>query len=494
MIKISIFTLSQLQRKKGYLLPNAVGCNSQLDCYPGTGESNYENIDDPVLNPDDDLTYVYSTATDMAKYDLYNLSPWIGNTTGTINGITVYSRGKGEDFIPPGAEYYLLLSPSCPTYYESNDQDITNVYKAFSYSWRENPSTSTDWDWTDLENLQVGVKLKGNIAQYDKRKILDTIGAGHYTEWWSHVSKTYCESVWYCDLPNWGLVHDYFYTCGGIDDRFCYVIRQTAAGAGGEYLDSYIFESVPSEGAGSYITKVTMNVEAYRAVPPEEVTINLKGFLRISGTNYYSDTWIMDSNPEGYTLYSHTWETNPAGGAWQWGDVAAIEGGIHVIFPVPPETYQSQTAYVRMVQIITEYKIGNINPAIKCTQTYAEIDYSETVECTLNKPEEISVDHSRNIKMLNFWDGSREVYDLSRSNKTMVLTGKEYQSSTCNKDCPSEHIECIRAMGKEGATITIAGLSFDLFNGDYKIRSFGWKHISEKPEVYEWILELEDDT
>jgi len=110
--------------------------------------------------------------------------------------------------------------------------------------------------------------------------------------------------------------------------------------------------------------------------------------------------------------------------------------------------------------------------------------------CTPNKPEHISVDHTENIKMLNFWDGSREVYGLNRSGKSMVLVGSEYQSDTCDSTCPCEHITCMREMGKDGSIITISGLR-SLFNGEFRIRSFGWKHISKKPEYYEWILELE---
>jgi len=50
----------------------------------------------------------------------------------------------------------------------------------------------------------------------------------------------------------------------------------------------------------------------------------------------------------------------------------------------------------------------------------------------------------------------------------------------------------MKEMGKDGSKITISGLR-SLFNGEFKIRSFGWKHISKKPELYEWILELEYD-
>ena len=49
-------------------------------------------------------------------------------------------------------------------------------------------------------------------------------------------------------------------------------------------------------------------------------------------------------------------------------------------------------------------------------------------------------------------------------------------------------------MGLDGSSVTIAGFTEirALANGIYKIRSFGWKKISDKPIHFDWILELED--
>jgi hypothetical protein len=37
----------------------------------------------------------------------------------------------------------------------------------------------------------------------------------------------------------------------------------------------------------------------------------------------------------------------------------------------------------------------------------------------------------------------------------------------------------------------MAGLSICLVNADYKILSFGWQLVGQKPLAYEWMLELE---
>jgi len=125
------------------------------------------------------------------------------------------------------------------------------------------------------------------------------------------------------------------------------------------------------------------------------------------------------------------------------------------------------------------------NPEIRTTQLYVKINYNEEVDCTPNKPEQISTNHARNIKMLNFWNGTREVYDLNRSGKSMTLTGGENGSTACDT------IICIRNMARDGNIITISELSPTYFNGEYRIRSFGWNEISEKPSHFKWILEVE---
>jgi hypothetical protein len=92
--------------------------------------------------------------------------------------------------------------------------------------------------------------------------------------------------------------------------------------------------------------------------------------------------------------------------------------------------------------------------------------------------------------MLNFWNGSREVYDIGRNGKSMVLSGCEYSGDTQHSTTPCERIECIKEMGKNGGIVTIEDLGA-LYDGEYRIRSFGWTMRSKSPAVYDWILELE---
>ena len=126
-------------------------------------------------------------------------------------------------------------------------------------------------------------------------------------------------------------------------------------------------------------------------------------------------------------------------------------------------------------------KISNVS----ISQEYLEVGYLIDVTTNLPKPDEISSNHTKNIQMINFWNGEREVYSLSRTSKTLVLSGTDWQDTAC-----ATMLE-IRAMGKNGGSVVIAGLNMYIFNETYKIRSFGWKEVSKTPAHYDWLLELE---
>jgi len=87
------FTINQIKVGKNlYLYPNDHGCN--IDLTPEGDAKNCECVDDLRLNPDEDSTYVYSSATDL-NYDLYEL-PDHTTETGTINYEHIYAKAKSH--------------------------------------------------------------------------------------------------------------------------------------------------------------------------------------------------------------------------------------------------------------------------------------------------------------------------------------------------------------------------------------------------------------
>ena len=137
------------------------------------------------------------------------------------------------------------------------------------------------------------------------------------------------------------------------------------------------------------------------------------------------------------------------------------------------------------------YKTTNTQ-RLYMSEMWLEIDYTiSTTTCYLTMPEELSSNHKRNIRMLNFWNGEREVYGLNRSGKSLVLNGTEYYRFRDNPT-PCARINCIRDMARRGDEITLSDLSPTYFNGNYYIRQFGWTKVSSAPTVFQWILSLED--
>lgn len=193
--------------------------------------------------------------------------------------------------------------------------------------------------------------------------------------------------------------------------------------------------------------------------------------------NTSADYFTLESKQR---YYAHTYTQNPnTVAAWTLAEVQALQAGIGLYGTGTKHAICSRCYIV----------IGastSISPEIKTCQTCLKVNYSPPAStCSLSKPETISTNHARNVKMINFWDGSREVYDVNRSGKSMVLASGEVYAGSCDK------IICMRNMTRNGTVVTISGLSPAYFNGDYRINQFGWSKISEKPERYKWIMDLE---
>jgi len=77
-----------------------------------------------------------------------------------------------------------------------------------------------------------------------------------------------------------------------------------------------------------------------------------------------------------------------------------------------------------------------------------------------------------------------------KAGSTFVSYGNRQENYITNVDACAQII-CVRNMTRDGTVVTISGLNPTYFNGEYRINSFGWNKISEKPENYDWILELE---
>ena len=471
------FTLAQSKNNVSiFIYPNGdlAGC---IDFTPVGDSDNYKCIDEIKNIPDGDTTHV-SWNDVNSGIDMYEL-PNDTDFTGTINYVQVFARAKAHQFSQdPSGVFKILCSPNslCGTIFKSDNRNLGTSYQTYTSVWTLNPSTATDWTLNDIRNLSIGIEASSPTRSGvigEDTYIGNAAGSANENNYWSSTFP-----------PQSG---------AGTPNNFHYVKALTVNGINctslhSRWLDLYNIPNHKTEPINNY-AKVTVwaycgNSANYANPLDPKNTIQLA--CKSGGTIYYgTETEVSESN----TWYSKEWTINPAGGSWNDASIDNLEIGIRLYRR--DNGANSTSPECMLLHAKVEYSL-DINPEIRTTQCFAKINYTPPSDsCTLNKPEKISVNHSENIKMLNFWDGTRDVYGLNRSGKSMILTGSEYQSDTCDKLCPCEHIACVRAMGKDGSTIAISGLR-SLFNGSYKIRSFGWKHMSECPEHYEWILELED--
>jgi len=136
------------------LRPNAAGDETAIPGqYPDSGE-HWDKVDEAVA--DDPDTYVISKVSTYSR-DLYNLPASSGS--GTINKITVYFRCYGN----PGTSYAKASIKSDGIVTDGTAKTVaqTSVWETLSQIWATNPADSQQWEWADIDALQIGVSIRG---------------------------------------------------------------------------------------------------------------------------------------------------------------------------------------------------------------------------------------------------------------------------------------------------------------------------------------------
>ena len=462
---VPTFTLTQQQQSVNvFIFPNGnlSGCT---DLTPYGNSNNWDCVDDNywgVQRSDEDTTYVYNNIpTELS--DLYELPNQ--SLSGTINYIQVYTRAKshlhnqGETGI-----YKIICSPdsTCTNVFKSGDKNLVTNYSNYSYVWSTNPDDSAAWEWADVDALCIGLECSSPTIGVSSTLVLTPNAAGDSTELTPSAN------------TNW--------ECAASFGNSSTIYRTGAVA--NTLTDLY---NIANPSVSGTISKIAVFIQCKKV--HSSANVLAREVIKIGGTEYTGDDNTLTTSAK---WYSYEWELNPDdSSAWEFSDINDLQIGVEIEY----EDTSAWNAACYTVYAIVYYD-EDTNPEVRTTQCYAKVNYTpDAIECLLNKPSKISFNHDRNVKMLNFWDGTREVYDLSRNSKSIVMTGEEFsQTGSCTIGCPCERIKCVRGMGIDGSSVTIAGFTQirALANGIYKIRSFGWKKISDKPIHFDWILELED--
>jgi len=134
------------------LRPNASGSYSQ--CERSGDSSNYRCVDEAFA--DEDSTYVYRSGggASLDTYHIQNRS----EGSGTVNGVTVYARARADGV--SDMRMQIVIRTHATIYYGSEIALIGNSgWDNYSETWITNPYTGEAWTWSEIQYLQIGIKL-----------------------------------------------------------------------------------------------------------------------------------------------------------------------------------------------------------------------------------------------------------------------------------------------------------------------------------------------
>ncbi len=129
------------------LRPNDVGTLTNWTAFGAA--NNWECVNE--VPSDNDTTYVTTSGNNI--HDSYNLQD---HTTGsgTISNVRVYARAKS---LTAGKILRLTVVVG-GTEDESADITLTDAYVDYYADWAQNPVTSANWTWTEIDALEAGFR------------------------------------------------------------------------------------------------------------------------------------------------------------------------------------------------------------------------------------------------------------------------------------------------------------------------------------------------
>jgi len=249
----------------------------------------------------------------------------------------------------------------------------------------------------------------------------------------------------------------------------------------------FIYEDVEEQ--TSEINKIELVYASSREGTKVTSKAYHKPFIKIGSNIYYGDEATETSDL--MSVYRYTFEKNPeTDDNWIWNDVNNLRIG----WAGKAYISGSDKGYPRCHNLYMLIYTDIYQVKQKCSVNDLQLDvtYYKDFDCDISNPQEISTDYERNINIINFWSGDREVYDLCRTGRSIILSGMIWDKCIDNRDC-DEIIKDIKRLAMYKKKIKITDLNYDEFNNYFHILSVGFKHISEYPNVYEYIIEMEYD-
>ena len=141
------------------LRPVGVGNSSNL--VANGCATNYLCVDD--VSTDDDATYVKSIGTSYGADTYATADPT--DTACTITSVTVYVRAR--KLVKTAYAQVVLRTNGAD--YAGSEETLGSSFVDYSQQWTNNPFTGSAWTWTEVTDMEIGVKLRSTKATHPAR-------------------------------------------------------------------------------------------------------------------------------------------------------------------------------------------------------------------------------------------------------------------------------------------------------------------------------------
>lgn len=432
---------------------------------------NYECVDEAYSVPDDDTTYVWWNAISVGT-DIYTMQDH-GSVSGTIQSITIYARAKSQTYsVDSTATYDIILddgfgnlSRSSEATYGS-DFILGTSYNLFYCNWISHPTTGATLTWTDIDNFKIGFECSSPTVNTVINDIFRPNAEGDWIEW-TPIGDTLNHDCVDEEIHDGNTTH----------------VRASDS-KNNPKNDRYAFgdaDGVLQNDSVSTINSITLYWTAKRE---GSGTLAVRVYPKLTSDATFTGSYSGHNHGANYTSHSHAWNSHPTtSAAWTWADWDDMELG-----------YQSWAdesgARVHVTQMYVNVNhTVNTNPEVRTTQVFAKVIYQpDTSTYYLNKPESYTYRNSREIKKLNTWAGNRIVYDVRRRNKTLSMTGGEWDTATSTA---TTRLDDFKDMN--GTAMVFSDLGDSILNNRWMLKSFDYEKDSTNPNLYVYHMELEKE-
>ena len=124
-----------------------IGSGSTTDLIPGGCTVNWQCVVDSA-------GYVRAVGSSFGRDEYETEDP--SDTSCTITSVTVFFEARRMDTLASGG----AILRTHGTLYWPAPEALANSFTIYSYQWTTNPNTGSNWTWTEVVNMEIGVRLK----------------------------------------------------------------------------------------------------------------------------------------------------------------------------------------------------------------------------------------------------------------------------------------------------------------------------------------------